>query len=97
MGAINVRDATHDEARSIVQMIRQMVTDMASYGGYAPATDDGAWNELTAGIFNELKGNSVRYVIAETTNGEAVGVAGGELITLGGAFTPKKTLHVSVV
>ena len=42
MDKIVVRDARHDEARFIAQMIRHMVTDMASYGGHAPATDDAA-------------------------------------------------------
>jgi hypothetical protein len=32
MHNITVRDARGDEAASIVQMIREMVTDMAGYG-----------------------------------------------------------------
>jgi ribosomal protein S18 acetylase RimI-like enzyme len=97
MEKIAICDATHEEAKSIVHMIRLMVTDMSSYGGYAPATDAAAWNRLAAVISEELKSENVRYVIAESADGEAVGVAGAELITLGGAFAPKKTLHISVV
>jgi GNAT superfamily N-acetyltransferase len=47
--------------------------------------------------FGELKGNNVKYLVAESANGEPIGVAGAELTTLGGAFAPKKTLHISVV
>ena len=78
-------------------MIRHMVTDMASYGGNAPATDDTAWEKMTVAIADEIKGNNAKYVIAESANGDPVGVAGAELITLGGAFAPKKMLHISVI
>ena len=97
MDGITVRDATHDEANTIVQMIRRMVADMAGYGGYAPAVDDTAWSTLTAGIAEELKSNRAKYVVAESSNGDPVGAAGGQLIDLGGAFAPMKTLHISVV
>lgn len=97
MEEITVRDARHDEAGIIVPMIRHMVTDMATYGGYAPATDDAAWTKMTAFVAEEINGNSAKYVIAESAGGDPVGVAGAQIITLGGAFAPKKTLHVSVV
>jgi GNAT superfamily N-acetyltransferase len=97
MDGITVRDATHDEANTIVQMIRRMVTDIAAYGGYSPAVDDTAWSTLTAVIAEELKGSRAKYVIAESGNGDPVGTAGGQLIDLGGAFAPVKTLHISVV
>jgi GNAT superfamily N-acetyltransferase len=92
-----VRDARHDEAQFIVQMIRHMVADMAAYGGYAPATEHGAWETLSVAIAAELHGENSKYVIAEAANGDRIGVAGAELRTLGGAFEPKKTLHISVV
>jgi GNAT superfamily N-acetyltransferase len=46
---------------------------------------------------DELKDDKSKYLIAETAGGDPIGVAGARLITLGGAFAPKKTLHVSVV
>jgi GNAT superfamily N-acetyltransferase len=94
---IAVRDARHDEAQFIVQMIRHMVEDMAAYGGYAPATGHEAWEKLSGVIAAELRGQHSKYVIAETPNEDRIGVAGAELQTLGGAFAPKKTLHISVV
>ena len=97
MDKITVRDARHDEAAFIVQMIRRMVVDMASYGGNTPATDGAAWEKIVVAIAGELKGNNVKYLVAESANGEPIGVAGAELTTLGGAFAPKKTLHISVV
>jgi ribosomal protein S18 acetylase RimI-like enzyme len=97
MDDILIRDAKHDEARTVAQMIRHMVADMAGYGGHAPATDETAWNALTAGIAEELKGDRSKYVIAESTNGGPVGAATAELIDLHGAFAPMKTLHISVV
>jgi GNAT superfamily N-acetyltransferase len=77
-------------------MIRHMVVDMARYGGNTPATDDAAWEKIAVAI-DELKGNHVKYVVAESADGGPIGVAGAELTTLGGAFAPKKTLHISVV
>ena len=97
MHDIFVRDAKLDEAPIIVQMIRHMVTDMAGYGGYAPATDDGAWNTLITRIAEELKGDQGKYLMAESTNVGPVGAAAAELINLHGAFAPMKTLHISVV
>jgi hypothetical protein len=83
MGSITVRDARDGEAGVIVEMIRDMVTDMAGYGGHAPATDDAAWEKITLTVADELKRRSAKYMIAETTDGDAVGVGGAELITLG--------------
>ena len=97
MDKMTVRDARPDEAALIVQMIRHMVVDMASYGGNTPATDDTAWEKIAVAIAGELKGNDVKYLVAESANGKPIGVAGAELTTLGGAFAPKKTLHISVV
>jgi hypothetical protein len=97
MDKMTVRDARHDEAAFIVQMIRHMVADMASYGGNTPATDDAAWERIAVAIAGELKGNNVKYLVAESAAGEPIGVAGAELTTLAGAFSPKKTLHISVV
>jgi GNAT superfamily N-acetyltransferase len=97
MDKMTVRDARHDEAAFIVQMIRHMVVDMASYGGNTPATDGVAWEKIVVAIAGELKGNNVKYLVAESANGEPIGVAGAELTTLAGAFSPKKTLHISVV
>jgi ribosomal protein S18 acetylase RimI-like enzyme len=97
MDKMTVRDARPDEAAFIVQMIRHMVVDMASYGGNTPATDDAAWEKIAVAIAGELKGNHVKYLVAESADGGPIGVAGAELTTLGGAFAPKKTLHISVV
>ena len=97
MDKIAVRDARPDEGEFIVQMIRQMVTDMASFGGYAPATEDDAWEKLSIALTSELQGENSKYVIAEPENGDRIGVAGAELRTLGAAFAPKSTLHISVV
>jgi len=97
MDKMTVRDARHNDAAFIAQMIRHMVVDMASHGGNTPATDVSAWDKIAIAVAGELKGNNVKYLVAESANGEPIGVAGAELTTLGGAFAPKKTLHISVV
>jgi len=97
MDNIIIRDARDGEAGFIVQMIRNMVTDMAGHGGNDPATDNSAWEKVAATVAAELRGTNVKYLIAEAAGGDAVGIAGAELITLGGAFAPKKTLHISAV
>ena len=78
MDKMTVRDARHDEAAFIVQMIRHMVVDMASYGGNTPATDGAAWEKIVVAIAGELKGNNVKYLVAESANGEPIGVAGAD-------------------
>jgi ribosomal protein S18 acetylase RimI-like enzyme len=97
MNRMTVRDAGRDEVRSIVQMIRSMVADMANYGGHAPTTDDAALENVAAAIVDELKGNNTKYLIAESAGGNLVGLAAAKLVTLEGVFAPKKTLHISVV
>jgi GNAT superfamily N-acetyltransferase len=97
MDNIALRDARDGEAGVIVQMIREMVTDMAGYGGNAPATDHAAWEKIAAKVADEIRGTSAKYVIAETADGDVVGIGGAELITLSGAFAPKKTLHITAI
>ncbi len=70
---------------------------MAGHGGHMPATEDSAWERLTSGIAEDLGDPSVRYLLAQSGGGEIAGVAGCRLVTLGGAFAPKKTLHISVM
>jgi GNAT superfamily N-acetyltransferase len=97
MDQFALRDASPEEAPLIVPMVRRMVADMASYGGHAPAIDEAPWQKLTAALASEIQGGRVKYVIAAVGAGEWAGVAGAELITLGGAFAPKQTLHISAV
>ena len=97
MGAIAVRNALPEDISTIIELIRAMVTDMASYGGYSPATDQPAWEALRCGIAEEFTDASVTYLLAVATTGEIAGLGGAKLITLGGAFAPRKTLHISVL
>jgi ribosomal protein S18 acetylase RimI-like enzyme len=97
MGDIAVRNALPEDTSTIVELIRAMVTDMASYGGYPPATDQSAWEALRCGIAEEFTDASVTYLLAVATTGEIAGLGGAKLITLGGAFAPRKTLHISVL
>src|SRR5262249_36828505 len=92
-----LRDARPDEAGRIVPMVRRMVADMASHGGHAPALDEAAWNEFAAQIAKDLAAPRTKFVVAQSREGECIGVAGAELIRLGGVFAPKETLHISVV
>jgi GNAT superfamily N-acetyltransferase len=97
MNEIVIRDAGHDDVTWIVQMIHQMVEHLTRYGGHARATDGAASQKMEAMVADALKGGSTRYLIAQSANGDPLGVAGAELITLGGAFAPKKTIHIHVV
>jgi hypothetical protein len=53
MVAIAIRNALPEDTSTIVELIRAMVTDMASYGGYPQATDQSAWEALRCGIAEE--------------------------------------------
>jgi hypothetical protein len=48
MDKVAIREAKWDEAGFVVRMIRKMVEEMASYGGYAPAVDSTAWEQMIA-------------------------------------------------
>jgi GNAT superfamily N-acetyltransferase len=97
MNGIVIRDASTDDAPFISQMIRRMTEDMASYGGHAPATEKAAWQKIEALVADELKGSNNKYLIAESANGDPLGVTNAELVTLGNAFAPKRTIHIHVV
>jgi GNAT superfamily N-acetyltransferase len=97
MTGIVIRDASTGDAPLISYMIRRMTEDMASYGGHAPATENAAWQKIEAMVADELKGGNNKYLIAESANGDPLGVTNAELITLGRAFAPKKTIHIHVV
>jgi GNAT superfamily N-acetyltransferase len=97
MVEFTLRDARPDEARLIVPMVRRMVADMAAYGGHAPALDEAPWDKLVGEIAKDLGGPRAKFVVAEASEGEWIGVAGAELIALGGAFARKETLHISAV
>src|SRR5260370_34564801 len=58
---------------------------------------DETWEKLSIALTTELQGENSKYVIAEASNGHLIGNAGAELRTLGAAFAPKRTLHISVV
>src|SRR5215475_7448469 len=96
MNEIVIRDASHGDVPLIVQMIHRMVEDLTRYGGHAPATERAALQKMEAMIAEAIKGDS-KYLIAESADGDPLGVTGAELITLGGAFAPKRTIHIHVV
>jgi GNAT superfamily N-acetyltransferase len=97
MDQFALRDASPQEAPLIVAMLRRMVAEMAGHGGHAPATDEAAWEKIAAAVAEGIVGGRVRYLAVESAGSGWVGVAGAELITLGGAFAPKQTLHISAV
>jgi ribosomal protein S18 acetylase RimI-like enzyme len=93
---IVLRQAKEDDGTAIVLMVREMVADMAGYGGYAPASGE-AWNQILSSVADELKRGNVKYLIAQAADGARVGVGIAELVTVSGAFAPKQTIHISVL
>ncbi|MEA3337683.1 MAG: GNAT family N-acetyltransferase [Chloroflexota bacterium] len=92
-----LRAARAGDAPQISAMTRAMVADMASYGGHPVSTDDSNWERLT-GIFRmQIEKANYRYVVVELADGNLAGFAGAEILTLHGAYAPKKILHVSAV
>ncbi len=91
------RDAGADDAATVADLVRRMVVDMATYGGHAPARDPSAWGNAAAAILAGVAAGTGRFLIAAAANGDPVGAGGADLVTLGGAFAPRTTLHVGVV
>jgi len=94
---VAIRKASRADVAIVVEMIRLMVTDMAGYGGHAPAADELSWDKLTTGIAEDLDDANWRFTFAQTSTAEIAGLAGAKLAALGGAFAPKQTLHISVI
>jgi ribosomal protein S18 acetylase RimI-like enzyme len=94
---ICIRPATEPEAPWLVTMIYGMVQEMARYGGHEPAAAEIASAHLMRPIAEQLSSKDTCYVVAESAQGERLGVAGAEMTTLGGAYAPKRVLHISAV
>jgi GNAT superfamily N-acetyltransferase len=92
-----VRNASREDASIVVELIRAMVTEMASFGGYPPATDSSTWNTLSDEIADELSGSDIAYLLAVAAGGEIAGLGGARLITLAGAFAPKTIFHIDAI
>jgi GNAT superfamily N-acetyltransferase len=97
MAEFGLRGAGPDDVGMIVALIRRMVADMASHGGHAAAGDAASSDDTTAAIARDLADPRSRFVVAQSSAGNWLGVAGGALAALGGLFAPKETLHISVV
>jgi hypothetical protein len=55
-----------------------------------------AWEALHCRVAEEPTNASVTYLLAVATNGEIAALGEASLITLGGAFAPRKTIHITV-
>ena len=97
MEGIDIRLASSGEALQLSEMARAMVTDMASYGGHAVATEQSNWAELADIFKGEIEDPDYRHLVAVASEGKLVGFAAGEVRVLGGAFARKKTLHISSI
>lgn len=92
-----VRDARHEEASYVMEMMRLMVLDMERYGWRKATTDESAWDRLTAQFAEELKTDTAKFLIAETADGNRIGLAATSIRTIGGAFAPSKIVHMRIV
>ena len=96
-GGIAVRDARFDECRYIMEMTRLMVCEMQKFGGRQATTDESAWNVVADRIAADFKADNFKYLIADATDKERVGLGAARINTLEGIFAPKKIIHVSVI
>jgi len=97
MSDIRLRPASVADVATIVTLVRQMLVAMTAYGGAAPATDGQSWIKVRDAVRRDIEGGEACYILAGTGAGEVVGLASGEIITLGGVFAPERTMHVSTL
>jgi ribosomal protein S18 acetylase RimI-like enzyme len=90
-----VRGARYEEAGFATEMFRLLTIEMEQYGGRKPTIDESSWKRVAIDIENDLKSN--KYLIAETTDSNRIGLAAGAIVNLGGAFAPKKIIHLRFV
>ena len=92
-----IRDARRDEANFAAEMTRKMVLEMQEYGGHTAATSESAWEKIAELITDDLQLEIAKYLVAENSSGQRIGHAAARIVTLEGAFEPKRTIHVSAV
>src|SRR5262245_25956621 len=78
-------------------MTRKMVVEIERYGGRPAATLEAAWEKIAGQIEADLQQETAKYLVAESVCGQRIGHAAARIVTLDGAFEPRRTVHISVV
>jgi hypothetical protein len=70
-----VRSARHEEADFVTEVFRLLTLEMEQYGGREATMNESSWERVTIDIRNELKSNKSKFLIAETTDSNRIGLA----------------------
>ena len=81
MEGTKLRAALPEGARQLSAMARAMVTDMAGYGGHPVSADEASWDKLADTFKEQIENADCRYLVAESSEGELLGFAAGEVHT----------------
>jgi ribosomal protein S18 acetylase RimI-like enzyme len=92
-----VRSARYEEAGFVTEMFRLLTLEMEQYGGLKTTTDGSSWERVTVDIEKEFREEKSNFLIAETADSNRIGLASIAIVNLGGAFAPKKIIHLRFV
>ncbi|MBT8447158.1 MAG: GNAT family N-acetyltransferase [Gammaproteobacteria bacterium] len=78
----------------MARMIRAMCIEIAAMGGHEASADAQLWSDLP-GVIKEWLGEPDRFLtVAVTSDGSVVGFGDCRCYMLGGAFRPRKLMHI---
>jgi ribosomal protein S18 acetylase RimI-like enzyme len=92
-----VRDARYEEAGFVTEMFRLLTLEMEQYGGLKTTMDESSWERVKVDIEKEMAGDKSSFLIAETVDSNRIGLAATAIVNLGGAFAPKRIIHLRFV
>jgi len=96
---IAIRRAAAEDASLITDLIKKMIVDMESYGGYPVNTSPGVWDSLESNVRANCLRQEYMYLIAEHPlhHAEVYGMAAANLESLEDIFISQKRLHISAL
>ena len=93
----SLRIGLPEDAFLIAEMVSAMLVELADYGGHALSQDEERDEYLLGLIRAQLDDSCYRYLLAESRQGELLGVVGGESRSSLPVFTSKTMLHISAL
>jgi len=94
-----IREAKRKDATVVVSFIHLMVREMESMGGHEVRKSETVWHSFVGSIEERIVDSSCLYLLAEDLgqSPDPVGFLEATIVTIGGTFEEKKSLHIRSV
>jgi GNAT superfamily N-acetyltransferase len=96
MTTTTIRKSKPSETADMIRYVRSMLDEVESMGGHQVIEGDDEWEKLTESFGERMLDNQYLYLFAETLENKSkiVGFLEACIVTIGGVFKEKKSLHI---